>query len=64
MADNGAELALILEAFLGEHRRCGDLDGGVDDEPGGYVAWMTCDGCGAAMARGAIKEGRQPCGPT
>jgi len=29
-------LALALEAFLGEHRRCGEMDGGVEDEHFGY----------------------------
>jgi hypothetical protein len=36
------ELLGALDAFLQEHRRCGDLDGGVER---GHV-WMTCD-CGA-----------------
>jgi hypothetical protein len=34
-----------LDAFLQEHRRCGDLDGGVDSER----VWMTCD-CGGGIA--------------
>jgi len=34
-----------LVAFFEEHRRCGTLDGGVDD---GRV-WMSCD-CGGALA--------------
>jgi hypothetical protein len=34
-----------LDAFLQEHRRCGDLDGGAD----GDVIWMSCD-CGAGIA--------------
>lgn len=38
-------LALALDAFVQEHRRCGDLDGGVDDER----VWMACD-CGAGIA--------------
>lgn len=40
------ELPAALDAFLQEHRRCGELDGGVDGERG----WMACD-CGAAMVR-------------
>jgi len=32
-----------LDAFYLEHRRCGDLDGGVD----GDQVWMACD-CGPA----------------
>jgi hypothetical protein len=35
-----------LYAFYLEHRRCGELDGGVED---GRV-WMTCD-CGAGLRR-------------
>jgi len=36
------DLLAALDAFLQEHRRCGDLDGGLED---GRV-WMACD-CGA-----------------
>jgi hypothetical protein len=36
-----------LDAFFLEHRRCGELDGGVED---GRV-WMMCDGCGACIVR-------------
>jgi len=39
------ELLAALDAFLQEHRRCGDLDGGVDGER----VWMACD-CGAGIA--------------
>jgi hypothetical protein len=35
-----------FDAFLQEHRRSGELDGGVD----GWCAWMACD-CGASMSR-------------
>jgi hypothetical protein len=35
-----------LEAFLQEHRRCGDMDGGVE----GDRVWMTCE-CGAVLTR-------------
>lgn len=34
-----------LDAFFQEHRRCGVLDGGVED---GRV-WMTCYKCGAVF---------------
>ena len=34
-----------LDAFYLEHRRCGELDGGVDRER----VWMACD-CGAGIA--------------
>jgi hypothetical protein len=37
MSDDGAEWILALDAFLSEHP-CGDLDGGVDQAPGGYIA--------------------------
>ena len=35
-----------LDAFLQEHRRCGEMDSGVEE---GRV-WMTCD-CGAGLSR-------------
>jgi hypothetical protein len=34
------------DAFLTDHRRCGELDGGVD----GPTIWLACD-CGAGIAR-------------
>ena len=37
-----------LDAFSTEHRRCGDLDSGVD----GPIVWIDCE-CGACMARRA-----------
>ncbi len=37
-------LLSALDAFLQEHRRCGELHGGVE---GGRV-WMACD-CGAVI---------------
>ena len=33
------ELLSALDAFMPEHRRCGELGGGVDGER----AWMACD---------------------
>jgi hypothetical protein len=39
------ELLAAPDAFLQEHRRCGELDGGVDGER----LWMACD-CGAGIA--------------
>ena len=39
------ELLAVLDAFMQEHRRCGELDGGVNGER----AWMACD-CGASIA--------------
>jgi hypothetical protein len=44
------DLLAALDAFVQEHRRCGELDGGVDRER----VWMACD-CGAGIA--------QPVGP-
>ena len=43
-----------LGAFLQEHRRCGHMDGGVEE---GRV-WLTCE-CGAEIAqplRGKSKD--------
>jgi hypothetical protein len=39
------DLLSALDAFMQEHQRCGELDGGVE---GGRV-WMACD-CGADIA--------------
>ena len=39
------ELLLALDTFVQEHRRCGDLDGGVEDDR----VWMACE-CGAIVA--------------
>jgi hypothetical protein len=36
-----------LAAFLQEHRRCGDLDSGLD----GDRVWMACSTCGAVINR-------------
>ena len=36
------ELLAALAAFLQEHPRCGEMDGGVDGER----VWMACE-CGA-----------------
>jgi hypothetical protein len=38
------ELIATLEAFVQEHKRCSDLEGGVD----GDVVWMSCD-CGGVV---------------
>lgn len=40
-----------LDAFYLEHRRCGELDGGVE----GDRVWITCE-CGAGMARRVSQE--------
>jgi hypothetical protein len=44
-----------LDAFLREHRGCGDLDGGAD----GDVIWMNCD-CGAGIAHPVEPAEQQP----
>jgi hypothetical protein len=43
-----------LDGFYAEHRRCGELDGGVE----GSVVWLAC-GCGAAIARRADPRTRR-----
>jgi len=45
------ELLAALDAFLQEHRRCGDLDGGVEGE---WVR-LSCE-CGAAILRRADED--------
>jgi hypothetical protein len=46
MADPAVSFLLALDAFVQEHRRCGELEAGV--EPA--LVWMTCD-CGAELVR-------------
>jgi hypothetical protein len=40
------ELLAALDAFLQEHRRCGELDSGVENA----VVWMRCT-CGGQLVR-------------
>jgi hypothetical protein len=40
-----------LDAFFQEHRRCGELNSGVEDER----VWMTCE-CGAEIAHSSTTE--------
>jgi hypothetical protein len=40
------DVIAAFDAFVQEHRRCGDIDGGVDDQH----AWLACE-CGASIAR-------------
>jgi hypothetical protein len=40
------ELLAALDAFLQEHRKCGDLVSGVERQ----CVWMTCD-CGATISK-------------
>jgi hypothetical protein len=44
-----------LDAFFLEHRRCGELDGGVEGER----LWMTCS-CGAGLSRSVARPDRLP----
>jgi len=41
------KLLLDFDAFLLEHRLCGDLNGGATDER----AWLACIACGARIER-------------
>jgi len=45
------DIVLALEAFYAEHWRCGEMDGGVEDERFGYRVWMSCSTCGAKLHR-------------
>ena len=40
-----------LDAFYLDHRRCGELEAGVDPS----VAWMSCE-CGATIARRTAED--------
>jgi hypothetical protein len=46
-----ATLISDVEAFLQEHRRCGEMDAGVEDDR----VWMTCDGCGGGLSRPLLR---------
>ena len=43
----GASLLAALGAFYLEHRLCGDLDGGVDEDH----VWLACDACSMTIVR-------------
>ena len=47
----GVTLFDALYAFFQEHRRCGELDGGVE----GDRVWMTCT-CDAGINRDADRD--------
>ncbi len=49
-----SELLAALDAFLQEHRPCGELDGGVEDRR----VWMTSS-CGAGLSRSAAPALRE-----
>jgi hypothetical protein len=40
------ELIVVLDAFMQEHRRCGELDSRTDDG----LVWIACE-CGAQLVR-------------
>jgi hypothetical protein len=46
-----------LVAFVAEHQRCGELDGGRDD---GYV-WIQCS-CGGLIMQPASEPPKAPAG--
>lgn len=49
MQNDGCSILDALDAFLGEHRGCAELDGGVEDvSPTAYLVWMDC-ACGARL---------------
>ena len=43
------DLGLALAAFYAEHRFCGEMDAGVEDERFGYRVWMWCLTCDAKL---------------
>jgi hypothetical protein len=49
--DDAARLALALDAFMAEHRRCWRLYGeGLDGGGDGAVLWVECQGCGSSLS--------------
>lgn len=53
MAEPAVELLVALDAFVQEHRRCGELEAGV--EPA--FVWMVCD-CGAELRRSLLEHSK------
>jgi hypothetical protein len=49
-------LVTDVDAFHFEHRGCGDLDGGVEQEVRTIRVWMTYS-CGALGSRGSPEGG-------
>jgi hypothetical protein len=45
------ELIAAIDAFVQEHKRCGELDGGVEDG----AVWMRCE-CGASLVRSTAEK--------
>ena len=53
------ELLAAIDALVQEHRRCGELVGGVE----GNMVWMSSD-CGAGLAQNtALSTGPLPTDP-
>ena len=48
-----SDLLLDFDAFFLEHRLCGDLNGGTDDER----VWMACSACGAQSGEWSRRDG-------
>jgi hypothetical protein len=45
-----------LDAFYLDHRRCGELDGGVEEiRPGEWRVWFACT-CGVRINRSADSD--------
>ena len=40
-----------LDAFYTEHRRCGDVRGGVEDREDGAIVWFECCDYTATITR-------------
>jgi hypothetical protein len=59
LTPDGDRLADDLDAFVVEHRRCGELDGGVTDGANAQV-WFACGGCGARIVRPADPPAESP----
>jgi hypothetical protein len=53
MAERPVDLLLAFDAFVQEHRRCGELEAGV--EPA--FVWMVCD-CGAELRRSLLEPSK------
>lgn len=48
--DDARNLALALDAFMAEHRRCWRLYGeGLDSGDDGAILWVECGGCEATL---------------
>jgi hypothetical protein len=49
--DDARNVALALDGFISEHRRCWRLYGeGLESGEDGAVLWLECAGCSANLA--------------